>query len=94
MSSATFFRAVTCYLDDIVGEDMVFQSKFVGELLAVEEFNDRNSSRKIAQINGLAQKRTLPAGWKREHRSRSSCSIIRSTVSTSVRPKRVSKLPL
>jgi len=54
---------VTCYLDDIVGEDMVFQSKFVGELLAVEEFNARNSSRKIAQINGLAQKRTLPAGW-------------------------------
>ena len=31
---------VLCYFDDIVGEDHVLQNEFVGELLAIREFND------------------------------------------------------
>lgn len=54
---------VICYLDDIVGEDHVFQHDFVGELLAVHEFNDRNANRKIGRINALGQKRAVAAPW-------------------------------
>ena len=54
---------VTCYFDDIVGEDHVFQNKYVGELLAIEEFNVAHERQKIVPIHGLAAKRDLPAAW-------------------------------
>lgn len=36
------------YFDDIIGDNTWRSSEFAGELLAIEEFNLNNSSRKIA----------------------------------------------
>jgi hypothetical protein len=54
---------VLCYFDDIVGEDHVLQNDFVGELLAIQEFNSDNSKTKISPVNGLDTKRDLPGSW-------------------------------
>lgn len=54
---------VYCYLDDIVGDDWETMSEYVGELLAVKEFNARHDQRKISQIHGLRFKRPIPAAW-------------------------------
>jgi hypothetical protein len=54
---------ILCYFDDIVGEDHVLQNEFVGELLAVREFNAQHTQRKILPVNGLSAKRDLPANW-------------------------------
>lgn len=54
---------VLCYLDDVIGSDVEMHCEFVGELLAIREFNDRHEHRKLAPINGLAHKRPVPAIW-------------------------------
>lgn len=54
---------VVCYFDDTVGEDHVLQNKYVGELLAIEEFNEQHERQKIVPIQGLSAKRDLPASW-------------------------------
>jgi hypothetical protein len=54
---------VLCYFDDIVGEDHVLQNEYVGELLAIHEFNLDRKECKILPANGLAAKRVLPADW-------------------------------
>jgi hypothetical protein len=57
---------VYCYLDDIVGDDWETMSEYVGELLAVKEFNERHDHRKISQIHGLRFKRRIPAAWNEQ----------------------------
>ena len=54
---------VICYFDDTVGEDHVLQNRYVGELLAIEEFNEAHPRTKLAAIHGLRHKRDLPADW-------------------------------
>ena len=54
---------VVCYFDDTVGEDHVLQNRYVGELLAIEEFNEQHPRQKIVPIHGLSAKRDLPASW-------------------------------
>lgn len=54
---------VYCYFDDIVGNDCENHSEFVGELLAIKEFNVRHESRKIAPIHLLKHKRRMSATW-------------------------------
>lgn len=54
---------VYCYFDDIIGPDHELHSEFTGELLAINEFNDRHSMLKLARINGLSHKRYIPAPW-------------------------------
>jgi hypothetical protein len=54
---------VLCYFDDLVGEDHVLQNDYVGEALAVREFNLDRKECKILPVNGLAAKRVLPADW-------------------------------
>jgi hypothetical protein len=54
---------VPCYFDDIVGEDHVFQNEYVGELLAIREFNDAHANTKVLPIHGLSAKRVVPAPW-------------------------------
>jgi hypothetical protein len=54
---------VLCYFDDIVGEDHVLQNDYVGELLAIREFNLDRTECKILPVSGLAAKRVLPADW-------------------------------
>jgi hypothetical protein len=54
---------VMCYFDDTVGEDHVLQNKYVGELLAIEEFNASHPRQKVVAVHGLATKRDIPAPW-------------------------------
>ena len=54
---------VFCYLDDVVGPDWVLSNEWVGELLAVKEFNENHMRRKIAPIYGLANKRMVRSDW-------------------------------
>ena len=58
-----YLPRVMCYFDDTVGEDHVLQNKYVGELLAIEEFNAAHERCKVLPIHGLAAKRDLPAPW-------------------------------
>ncbi len=52
-----------CYFDDCIGPDNELHSRFTGELLAIDEFNEREEMKKIAPINGLSHKRIIPAVW-------------------------------
>jgi hypothetical protein len=54
---------VFCYFDDIIGGNEALFCEFVGELLAIAEYNDAHADRKIARIYGLAHKRKVPADW-------------------------------
>lgn len=54
---------VLCYLDDVIGSDVEMHCEFVGELLAIQDFNDAHEDRKLAPIHGLAHKRPVPAVW-------------------------------
>jgi hypothetical protein len=54
---------VYCYFDDIIGPDHELHCNYVGELLAIKEFNEAQPAKKISQINGLAWKRYIPAVW-------------------------------
>jgi hypothetical protein len=54
---------VMCYFDDTVGEDHVLQNRYVGELLAIEEFNEAHPRQKVVPIHGLSAKRDIPAPW-------------------------------
>jgi hypothetical protein len=54
---------VFSYFDDTIGPDNELHCQFVGELLAIEEFNSQLTDRKLALIHGLRHKRILPASW-------------------------------
>ncbi len=58
-----FLPRALCYFDDVVGDDAELHCEFIGELLAVREFNDEHADRKLAPIHGLAYKRRVPAAW-------------------------------
>jgi hypothetical protein len=48
---------VFCYLDDVIFPDLAIHNEWVGELLAIKEFNEQHARRKIAPIHGLRHKR-------------------------------------
>lgn len=54
---------VFCYFDDIVGTDEELQHEYVGELLAIKEYNEKNKYKKIAKINGMYHKRVIKSTW-------------------------------
>jgi hypothetical protein len=54
---------VYCYFDDVLGDDFEIHSRFVGELLAIDEFNAAHADVKVAPIHGLAHKRRIAAPW-------------------------------
>lgn len=54
---------VFCYFDDIVGTDEEVLCEYVGELLAISEFNKTHKSKKIAKIHGLIHKRAIKSTW-------------------------------
>ncbi len=59
----SFLPRVFAYFDDTIGPDNELHCQFVGELLAIDEFNGLHSDRKLALIHGLRHKRILPASW-------------------------------
>jgi hypothetical protein len=54
---------VYCYFDDIASGGLRANNRYVGVLRAIEEFNEANPTKKIAQINGLSTSRAVPASW-------------------------------
>jgi hypothetical protein len=51
-----YLPRVVCYFDDTIGPHSEMHSEHTGELLAIREYNDRHTSRKLARINGLRYK--------------------------------------
>ena len=45
-----YIPRVFCYFDDVVGNELGLYSEYVGELLAINEFNGKNSDKKITKI--------------------------------------------
>jgi hypothetical protein len=59
-----YLPRVLCYFDDVVGTDGQLHCEDVGELLAIEEFNNSSAlARRIRPINGLASKRCMASSW-------------------------------
>lgn len=54
---------VFCYFDDIIGNDDEIMSEFVGELLAISEYNTEHEKSKIDLLRGLRFNRIVPATW-------------------------------
>ncbi len=61
-SDSKLLPRVFCYFDDIVGTDEEIISEYVGELLAIKEFN-KTHKRKISKINGMYHKRVIKSTW-------------------------------
>ncbi|MGY2051389.1 hypothetical protein [Methylobacterium sp. JK268] len=58
-----FLPRAIFYFDDIVGDDSELHCEFIGELLAIREFNAAHPDMKIAPIHGLSAKRPIPDHW-------------------------------
>ncbi|NYT47044.1 MAG: hypothetical protein H0A75_04970 [Candidatus Methanofishera endochildressiae] len=57
---------VYCYLDDIIGDDWEIHCEYVGELLAIKEFNEQHEKRKVSKINAFRVKRRIQAPWNEQ----------------------------
>jgi hypothetical protein len=49
---------VRCYFDDIYGDEISLTNEFIGEPLAINEYNQANESRKITPVHHLLAKNT------------------------------------
>ena len=61
-----FLPRVICYFDDILSNDIVYHSEFTGVSLAIDEFNQKYSDRKIAKMHGLRYIRMIPSKWNEQ----------------------------
>jgi hypothetical protein len=61
--SKNLLPRVFCHFDDIIGDDLHIHNEWVGELLAIRDFNDNHSIRKLAKIYGLRHKRITSSEW-------------------------------
>lgn len=59
----THLPRVHCYFDDIAGPEFACMNDFVGELLAIDEFNAEHRNRKICQIRNLRCARQRDEPW-------------------------------
>lgn len=62
-SSNCFLPRVYCYFDDIMASDVELHGSFTGELLAIDEFNQKHAQTKISIIHGLSHSRKFPSVW-------------------------------
>jgi hypothetical protein len=60
---ATHLPRVYAYLDDIAGPEWACMNEFVGEYLAVKEFNDEHPTKKFCPLANLRIERPKPARW-------------------------------
>lgn len=60
--SSYFLPRIRCYFDDILGNETSLSNKFVGEALAIEEFNQEKEHIKITPLPHLLAK-TFPYKW-------------------------------
>lgn len=60
----TMLPRVFCYCDDVISaETGGLLNEYVGQLLAIEEYNARESASKLTKIAGFPLIRRLPARW-------------------------------
>ncbi|MFN0169841.1 MAG: hypothetical protein ACKV22_25745 [Bryobacteraceae bacterium] len=52
-----------CYFDDLIFPEDGFQNDYVGEMLAIREFNERSASMKLCPVRHLRHIRPRPAFW-------------------------------
>jgi hypothetical protein len=64
--ASTRLPRVHCYFDDICWPDFGCQNEFVGELLAIREFNDSHSKMKICPVAHLWTQRQIRAMWNEQ----------------------------
>jgi len=64
-ASTRYLPRVFCYFDDTVHESGLY-NEYTGELLAIREFNERDSPRKLCQPNGFWLTRVRPSAWNQQ----------------------------
>jgi hypothetical protein len=64
--AATRLPRVQCYFDDISWPEFGCLNEYVGELLAIREFNDEHAKMKICPISLLRTQRQRPARWNEQ----------------------------
>lgn len=62
-TATTHLPRVHCYFDDIAGPEFACMNDYVGELLAIGEFNAGHATRKICQIRNLRCARKRDENW-------------------------------
>jgi len=62
-SATTRLPRVFCYFDDMIWPERAVHNEFVGELLAIREFNEAHQDRKLSPIHLLRHTRLNPAPW-------------------------------
>jgi hypothetical protein len=63
-SAATHLPRVHCYFDDVSSNDVACMNPYVGELLAIQEFNDSHDNRKISRIELMREQRPRYEPWQ------------------------------
>jgi hypothetical protein len=58
-----YLPRIYCYFDDIASNGLRAMNNHVGVLRAIEEFNQTNSSKKIARIEGFSTSRKIKSTW-------------------------------
>jgi hypothetical protein len=61
---ASHLPRVHCYFDDVASNDLGCMNPYVGELLAIREFNEAHADRKICLIEQLRSNRTQWEKWQ------------------------------
>jgi len=57
---------IYCYFDDIAGPEFACMNEYVGEYLAIKEFNDEHEQQKICPVANLRIERPKPARWNEQ----------------------------
>jgi len=60
---ATRLPRVHCYFDDLVSSDLACANEYVGEMLAIREFNECHARQKISKFPHLTSIRLFPSSW-------------------------------
>lgn len=63
-ASSSYLPRVHCYFDDVTSNDLGCMNPYVGELLAIREFNDKWPDRKICRIEQLRVHRRRWEKWQ------------------------------
>ncbi len=61
---STHLPRVPCYFDDVCCTNIGFMNRYVGELLAIQEFNDEHDKQKVCQIEQLRLTRPRWEHWQ------------------------------
>jgi hypothetical protein len=58
-----YLPRIFVYVDDIISSQFEYHCDYVGELLAIKEYNEEMAHRKICKVEHIAYSRKYPAIW-------------------------------